>query len=660
MIPELGLLSLIMALGVALIQAIVPLLGVVFRNPAWIRLARPAAYTQFLFLASSFGFLTYSFIVSDFSVLYVAEHSNTNLPLIYRISAVWGAHEGSLLLWALTLSIWTVAVARFSHNMPDDFAARVISVMGMITIGFVLFMLFTSNPFERLLPAAPQGRDLNPLLQDPGLAMHPPMLYMGYVGFSVAFALAMAALMSGKLDTAWARWARPWTNTAWAFLTLGIALGSWWAYYELGWGGWWFWDPVENASFMPWLVGTALVHSLAVTEKRNTFKAWTVLLATLAFSLSLLGTFLVRSGVLTSVHAFASDPSRGVFILAFLVVVVGGSLLLFAWRGPGLRNSGQFEPFSRESGMLINNVVLVVTAFSILLGTLYPLALEALGMGKISVGPPYFNSVFIPLTVPLAILLGIGSLVRWRQDNIARLYGHMLRALIISVIAGTVFVWVVMPSVKPGAILGMVLFVWVLAGAFADLKLRFNNRKVTWTNIAAVPRSFYGMFTAHIGVAVFIVGISLTSLYSVEKDVRMVPHTSDDTYELAGYTFKLNGMKRSQGPNYVAEEGNFTVTHKGNFVAELNPQKRYYMEGNPMTEAAIDPGITRDLFVALGDQLDNAGAWSIRLYHKPYLRWIWFGAVLMALGGLIAMTDRRYRLEKASARESVVSAGAVA
>jgi cytochrome c-type biogenesis protein CcmF len=658
MIPELGLLSLIMALGVALVQAIVPILGTFFRNPAWIRLARPAAYTQFVFVAAAFGFLMYSFIVSDFSVLYVATNSNTHLPLIYRIAAVWGAHEGSLLLWALVLSIWTAAVARFSHNMPDDFAARVIAVMGMISIGFLLFMLFTSNPFARLLPAAAQGRDLNPLLQDPGLAMHPPTLYMGYVGFSVAFALAMAALMSGKLDTAWARWARPWTNIAWAFLTAGIVAGSWWSYYVLGWGGWWFWDPVENASFMPWLVGTALVHSLAVTEKRNTFKAWTVLLATITFSLSLLGTFLVRSGVLTSVHSFASDPARGVFILGFLVVVVGSALALFAWRGANLRNSGQFDPVSRESGMLINNVILVVTSASILLGTLYPLALEAMGLGKISVGPPYFNSVFIPLTIPLALLLGFGSLLRWRQDSFARFQRYLLRAVILSVVAGAVFVWVVFPTVKPAAILGVALFVWIVSGAVTDLKSRFKNRKLTIQNIAALPRGFYGMLAAHFGVAAFIVGISLTSLYSVEEDVRMVP---GDSYELAGYQFTLHSIKKVQGPNYNADEGDFTVSRDGKQIAEMKPQKRYYFsDRNPMTNAAIQGGITRDLFIALGDKLDNEGAWSVRLYHKPFLRWIWFGGFMMAFGGILAITDRRYRTQQAATRDTVVSEGATA
>jgi len=651
MIPEIGMLCLIMALGVALVQAIVPLVGTIVRNPAWIRMARPAAYTQFVFIVGAFFILMYSFVVSDFSVLYVASNSNTHMPLIYRMSAVWGAHEGSLLLWATVLSIWTAAVARFSHNMPDDFVARVLSVMAFISIGFLLFMLFTSNPFLRLIPAPAQGRDLNPLLQDPGLAMHPPTLYMGYVGFSVAFSLAIAALISGKLDSAWARWARPWTNISWAFLTVGIAAGSWWSYYVLGWGGWWFWDPVENASFMPWLVGTALVHSLAVTEKRNTFKAWTLLLAMITFSLSLLGTFLVRSGVLTSVHAFASDPARGVFILLFLAVVVGASLLLYAWRGPTLRNSSNSEMVSRESGLLINNVILVVTSASVLLGTLYPLALEAMGLGKISVGPPYFNAVFIPLTIPLALLLGFGTLLRWRQDSLARLQTYLVRAVIFSVVAGILFVWLVMPSVKPGAILGAVLFFWVATGTLTDLKNRFKHRKLTMQNIAAVPRGFYGMIVAHLGVAAFIAGICLTSLYSVEKDVRMHPGIS---YDLAGYTFSMKSLKRVKGPNYNAEQASFEITENGKVVTEMFPQKRYYFgDNNPMTNAAIHGGFTHDLFVALGDKLDNQGAWSVRLYYKPFLRWIWAGFMLMALGGIVAVTDKRYRTERSRARQSV-------
>ncbi len=642
MIPEIGLLALIIALCVAFIQSILPLVGAARNIPGWISIARPAAYTQFIFLCVAFACLTYSFIVHDFSVMYVAQHSNTNLPLIYRVSAVWGAHEGSLLLWAFILSLWTVAVARFSCNMPDDFAARVIGVMGFISIGFLLFMIFTSNPFERLIPAASQGRDLNPMLQDFGLAIHPPMLYMGYVGFSVAFALAVAAMLGGKLDAAWARWSRPWTNIAWVFMTLGIALGSWWAYYELGWGGWWFWDPVENASFMPWLVGTALVHSLAVTEKRNTFKAWTVLLATVTFSLSLLGTFLVRSGVLTSVHAFATDPTRGVFILIFLAVVIGGSLLLFAWRGPALRSVGKFDLFSRETALLLNNVILVVAAASVLLGTLYPLALDAMGIGKISVGPPYFNSVFIPLTIPLAVLLGFGTLLRWRHDTFARMSRYLIIALLVSVIVGTFMAWLVSSSIKPMAIVGLVLAVWVTFAIVTDVKKQFTNKKFNLTGIASVPLSFYGMMVAHLGVAVFIVGITLTPLYSIEKDVRLEPGTS---YELAGYNFKLIKVQRVSGPNYMADEGEVIVTREGKLIAEMKPQKRYYMaQGNPMTEAAIDDGLFRDLFVALGEPLGKSGAWSVRLYHKPFLRWIWLGALLMALGGTIAVTDRRYRM----------------
>jgi len=658
MIPEIGMVALIIALGVAIVQASLPLLGATFNIPNWIRVARPAAYTQFLFLCIAFACLTYSFIVHDFSVAYVVQNSNSNLPLMYLISAVWGAHEGSLLLWAFILSIWTVAVARFSHNMPDDFAARVISVMGLISIGFLLFMIMTSNPFERLVPAAAEGRDLNPLLQDPGLAIHPPMLYMGYVGFSVAFALAVAAMLGGKLDAAWARWSRPWTNIAWVFMTLGITLGSWWAYYELGWGGWWFWDPVENASFMPWLVGTALIHSLAVTEKRNTFKAWTVLLATVTFSLSLLGTFLVRSGVLTSVHAFASDPGRGLFILVFLCIVVGGSLLLYAWRGPVLRSVGKFEFFSRETALLLNNVILVVVAGSVLLGTLYPLALEALGVGKISVGPPSFNSVFIPLTIPLAVLLGFGTLLRWRQDKLARLSRQLVIALITSIVLGLVFGGLIATEIKPMAIVGLTLAVWVLFALVVDIKQQFRNRSFNLAGLAAVPRSFYGMAMAHLGVVVFIVGITITPLYSTEKDVRM---ERGQTYELAGYQFQMQQVSRVPGPNYMADEGYFRVTHNNKPVATLKPQKRYYQaQGNPMTEAAIDDGLFRDLFVALGEPLGHSGAWSVRIYHKPFLRWIWLGAVLMALGGIVAVTDRRYRRSGRSNKTDSSGAGTAA
>jgi len=635
MIPELGHMALIIALCMALLQATLPVVGAHRGIGAWIAVARPAAWSQLLFVAIAFGCLTYAFLVHDFSVRYVASNSNTALPTIYLISGVWGAHEGSLLLWVLTLAVWTTAVSLFSRSVPDTMVARVISVMGMISSGFLLFILFTSNPFERLPIPPTEGRDLNPLLQDPGLAIHPPMLYMGYVGFSVAFAFAIAAMLGGKLDAAWARWSRPWTNIAWVFLTLGIVLGSWWAYYELGWGGWWFWDPVENASFMPWLVGTALLHSLAVTEKRGVFKAWTVLLAIFAFSLSLLGTFLVRSGVLTSVHAFATDPERGVFVLLFLGVVIGGSLLLYSWRASEIRSPVRFRLLSRETGLLLNNVLLVVTAASILLGTLYPLLLDALGLGKISVGAPYFNSVFIPLTLPIAVLLGIGIFARWREDSFAALFRQLRLPLLVSVIAGVVSAAWLVPHFSWGALLGLVLAYWMLLTTVFWIRSQGNPLAM----LRSQSRGRLGMVIAHLGVAVFVVGITLTSLYSSEKDIRLEPEQS---YQLAGYTFTFAGARRFTGPNYDGFRGTVHISEEGQPLTTLQPEKRNYRSGMPMTEAGIDAGLTRDLFVALGEPLGNSGAWSLRIYHKPFVRWIWLGGLLMALGGLLAASDRRY------------------
>jgi cytochrome c-type biogenesis protein CcmF len=657
MIPELGHFALILAFSLALIQAILPIIGASRRIPGWIAVARPAARGQLLFLLVAFGCLTWSFVVHDFSVAYVASNSNSALPFIYRISAVWGAHEGSLLLWALVLSLWTGAVTVFSKGIPDDMVARVLGVMGLVSVGFLLFMLLTSNPFERMIPSPPDGQDLNPLLQDPGLAIHPPMLYMGYVGFSVVFAFAIASMLSGRLDTAWARWSRPWTNVAWIFLTLGITLGSWWAYYELGWGGWWFWDPVENASFMPWLVGTALIHSLAVTEKRGSFKAWTVLLAIFAFSLSLLGTFLVRSGVLTSVHAFATDPARGLFILVFLAIVIGGSLLLYSIRAPQIRSSGQFEVVSKDSALLINNVLLVVAASCVLMGTLYPLFVDALGMGKISVGLPYFNSVFVPLTAPLAMLLGFAALIRWKKDSVRRLLRETRIMLAISLVLGMAIPALLMPYFSVLAAVGMVLAVWVAVTAIRGLVQRAAGRGSAWQRLKSVPRAFYGMSLAHLGVAVFITGITLTSIYSIENDVKMEP---GGEVELAGYRFRLDAVRKFTGPNFRADEGAFSVFRNGERIAVLEPQKRVYrVQQSPMTEAAIDAGLFRDLFVALGEPLGSQGAWSVRIYHKPFIRWIWLGAVFMALGGLVASTDKRYRLARApqTAAERVTEAG---
>ncbi len=646
MIPELGNFALILALGLAVAQTFFPIMGTVQNRPAFLAVARPAALGQLVFMSLAYACLTYAFVNNDFSVSYVANHSNSALPLMYRYVSVWGGHEGSLLLWAVMLSFWTVAVALFSRTLPQAMAARVIAVMGFISIGFLLFMLFTSNPFDRVFPAPLDGRDLNPLLQDPGLVMHPPMLYMGYVGFSVAFSFAIAALLGGQLDSAWARWSRPWTLIAWIFLTLGIVLGSWWAYYELGWGGWWFWDPVENASFMPWLVGTALIHSLAVTEKRSAFKNWTVLLAILAFSLSLLGTFLVRSGVLTSVHAFATDPTRGTFILVFLGIVIGISLLLYAWRAPKVGTGGHFEALSKETLLLFNNILLVVACAAVLLGTLYPLFLDALGLGKISVGPPYFSVVFFWIMAPAMFLLGIGPLTRWKTDQAKTLVIRLRYTLLISIVLGLLIPFLVIG--KAGLIVfpGIAAAAWITLTSLQNMRHKLVERK-GWTGLRTLPRSFYGMTVAHIGVAVFIVGVTLSNAFSVEKDVRMEP---DKPLELAGHQFIFQGTQSMRGPNYKAEQGLFKVMKQGKQVAVLHPEKRFYLvQRMPMTEAAIDWGFTRDIYVALGEPLNN-GAWSVRVYYKPFIRWIWIGGLLMALGGLLAATDKRYRRTTAHRR----------
>ncbi len=645
MIAELGHFSLILALCMACVLGLLPIIGASRAISGWVAVARPAAFGQLLFMLISYACLTIGFLTHDFSVAYVAQNSNTALPVLYLISGVWGAHEGSLLLWALVLSCWTGLVALLSRTIPEVTVARVLGVMGLVSIGFTLFLLLTSNPFERLFPAPMEGRDLNPLLQDPGLAIHPPMLYMGYVGFSVAFAFAIAALLEGRLDAAWARWSRPWTNIAWMFLTIGIALGSWWAYYELGWGGWWFWDPVENASFMPWLVGTALIHSLAATEKRGVFKTWTVLLAIFAFSLSLLGTFLVRSGVLTSVHAFASDPARGLFILIFLAVVVGGSLLLYAIRAPYVKSSATFELVSKESAILMNNVLLVVTAASILLGTLYPLLIDALGLGKISVGPPYFNAVFIPLMAPLAVAVGLGMLLRWKKDAI-NVIALRVRWIILACVTGGVLIPFVMPFYSWAAVLGLTLALWTVASTLLSFVDRFGVQGFSWQRLQTIPAGFYGMTVAHLGIAVVVIGITLTSVYSVEKDVRMA---IDDKLDMSGYIFEFHGVKQTKGSNYVADQAFVTVNHEGKQVAKLEPQKRVYqVQKMPMTEAAIDAGLFRDLFVAIGEPLGDQGAWSMRVYYKSFIRWIWLGALFMAAGGLWAACDRRYRVARTS------------
>ncbi|MCH9697230.1 MAG: heme lyase CcmF/NrfE family subunit [Gammaproteobacteria bacterium] len=640
MIPELGHFVLVLALCVVVIQSVIPLAGATLSVQPWINLARPTAYAQFICVSVAFLCLTISFINDDFSVQYVASNSNSQLPLMYKISAVWGAHEGSVLLWALVLSTWTTAVAIFSKTIPQAMLARVISVMGMISLGFLLFILLTSNPFSRLIPAPFDGSDLNPLLQDPGLAIHPPMLYMGYVGFSVPFAFAVAALLGGQLDTVWARWSRPWTNMAWIFLTLGITLGSWWAYYELGWGGWWFWDPVENASFMPWLVGTALIHSLAATDKRGVLHAWTVLLAIFAFSLSLLGTFLVRSGVLTSVHAFATDPTRGVFILIFLALVIGLSLLLYSIRAAHVKSPVSYELVSRETFLLINNILLVVAAASILLGTLYPLIIDAMQMGKISVGPPYFNAVFIPLMAPLAILVGLGVRSRWRKDSLIRLLQLTGTRLLFSVITGLLLTFF-LPYFSISALIADILAVWVVVSGLDAVTEHFRQRGFSFRTATSIPLGFYGMTIAHLGIAVFIIGIALTSEYSIEKDVRLSPGSS---IELGDYQFTLTAINQIKGPNYRAHQGVFSVTSAAGDQFELQTQKRIYNVRNmPMTEAGIDAALTRDLFIAMGEQLDQPDTWSVRVYVKPFVRWIWLGGVFMACGGLIATLDPRYR-----------------
>ena len=661
MIPEIGNFSLMLALSLALIQGILPIAGAFRGNQRWMALARPAAAGQFVFVSLAFVCLVYAFINNDFSVLYVASNSNSMLPVYYRIAGTWGGHEGSLLLWSQMLVMWTFAVALFSRQLPEETVARVLGVMGLISVGFLCFMLFTSNPFERLLPAAPDGRDLNPLLQDFGMIIHPPMLYMGYVGFSVAFSFAIAALMGGQLDAAWARWSRPWTLVAWMFLTLGIFMGSFWAYYELGWGGWWFWDAVENASFMPWLVGTALIHSLAVTEKRGSFKNWTVLLAIIAFSLSLLGTFLVRSGVLTSVHAFATDPRRGLFILMFLALVIGGSLLLYAWRAPKVGLGGRFKLFSRESMLLVNNVLLLSAAGTVLLGTLYPLFLDALDLGKISVGPPYFEAVFLPLMIPVLLLMAVGPFVRWKEagfkDLLLRLRWIALTAVVFAIGSALLFA----PS--PMVVVGMTLAVWILIATASHLIERLRHAPAgtaIWKRMASQPRSYWGMLVAHAGIGIFVIGVTLVKGMETANDVSM--HVGDTT-SAGEYSFRFMNLQEIKGPNYRAARGTFEVNRGTTRIATMMPEKRFYtVQQMPMTEAAIDRGFTRDLYVSLGEET-SPNVWVVRVQHKPFVSWIWSGCLIIALGGFLAASDRRYRMglrkKSAQATHSAVSANSI-
>ncbi|HLX30242.1 MAG TPA: heme lyase CcmF/NrfE family subunit [Casimicrobiaceae bacterium] len=646
MIPEIGHFALILALLVALAQGIVPMLGAARRDGALMSIAVPAARAQFALVAIAFACLAYAFVTSDFSVANVARNSNSHLPLHYRFAATWGSHEGSLLLWSLMLAGWGFAVTLFSRHLPQTLRARVLAVMGLVAIGFLSFLLATSNPFARLSPVPVEGSDLNPLLQDPGMVVHPPMLYMGYVGFSVAFAFAIAALIGGRLDAAWARWSRPWTTVAWAFLTIGIMLGSMWAYYTLGWGGWWFWDPVENASFMPWLVGTALIHSLAVTEKRGAFRSWTVLLAIMAFSLSLVGTFLVRSGVLTSVHAFATDPARGVFILAFLTIVIGGSLALYAARAGAVGGGGEFAIVSRESLLLGNNVLLIVAMASVLLGTLYPLMIDALGVGKISVGPPYFDTVFYPLMAPLVFLLGVGPMAAWRNARVPDLWTRLQWAAYVA-LATAMLAPFAMGRWKPFVAFGLLLAAWIAAATVTALVQRLRNapQRSFADKLRANAPAWYGMLLAHSGVAVFIAGVTLVKGYEVERDVRLDVGQSVD---VAGDTYTFRGVTQAPGPNYDATIGTIDVTHRGRSVATLSPQKRAYRaSGQVMTEASIQSRIGGDRYVSLGEPVSDkgiAGAWAVRIYVKPFVDWIWAGCFLMALGGFCAVADRRYRL----------------
>jgi cytochrome c-type biogenesis protein CcmF len=635
MAPELGIFALILAFVLSVSQAFFGLTGAWRSKASWMAVARPAVTGQFVFVVLAFACLVYAFVHNDFSVLYVARNSNSHLPVFYQVAAVWGAHEGSLLLWILILSTWSVAVAAFSRGLPLTFASRVLGVMGLISSGFMLFTLWTSNPFMRLSPAAQDGADLNPVLQDFALAIHPPMLYTGYVGFSVAFAFAIAAMLEGRLDQTWAKWTRPWTIFAWLFQTIGIALGSWWAYYELGWGGWWFWDPVENASFMPWLVGTALIHSLSVTEKRGIFKSWTLLLAIFAFSLSLVGTFLVRSGVLVSVHSFASDPTRGLYILAFLVVTIGGSLTLYAWRAPKLSAAGGFELFSREFFILVNNVILVAVAALVLWGTLSPLVYEMLNIGKISVGPPVFAVMFLVPIFPLMIFLTIGMHSAWRRGKLTVTAKPLWWLGCVAVLLSIAIQGIVFREFHPVGLIGFSFGFWVIFSSVLEPLRRWRQKQT-------ITAALVGMCLAHLGVGMFAIGASGVESYKVEKDVALKPGGS---FAIGGYEFKFINAVNVRGPNYDAVEATVAVTHNGNPVTVLKPQKRHFwVQQTDNSKAAISVNWARDLFVAMGNPLGQ-DAWSMRIQYKPLVRYIWLGAIVMALGGLLAATDRRYRIK---------------
>ncbi len=646
MSPEIGHFALALALPVALVQATLPLIGAKRQDMALMATAGPAAMAQLLLVGISFAVLTQAFIVSDFSVMNVYQNSHTAKPLLYKITGVWGNHEGSLLLWVLILAVFGAAVAAFGSALPDRLKARALAVQAMITIGFLAFILFTSNPFLRVDPVPAQGLGLNPLLQDPGLAFHPPMLYLGYVGFSMAFSFAVAALLEGRVDAAWARWVRPWTLAAWSFLTLGIGLGSWWAYYELGWGGWWFWDPVENASFIPWLTGTALLHSAIVVEKREALKSWTILLAIVTFSLSLLGTFLVRSGILTSVHAFAADPTRGVFILILLAITVGGSLFLYALRAPELEPGGMFAPVSREGGLLINNLFLATAAATVLLGTLYPLIAEALELGKLSVGAPYFNAVFVPLMVPLIILMGLGPLMAWKRSDLPGVISRLkaAAACVVAAFALTLAIAGVSIIDIAGAA-GMALAVWLFAATLTEWAGRIKLFRVplseSLSRARAIPRAAYGMTCAHLGMAVLVAGVTGASAWKQEHIQTMVP---GETISVAGFDITLEKAEVITGANYEALEGRFVATRNGN-EAILTPERRVYDQPvQQTTEAAIHTLYWADLYLVLGDGPDESGRYVVRVYLEPFVPFLWYGVLLMGLGGAISLSDRRHRV----------------
>ncbi|HUU24694.1 MAG TPA: heme lyase CcmF/NrfE family subunit [Methyloceanibacter sp.] len=660
MIAETGHYALILALGVAIVQMVLPIIGTRFRDPQLTAVAVPAAQAEFILIGIAFIALMSAYVTSDFSVLNVWQNSHSAKPLLYKISGVWGNHEGSMVLWVLILALFGAAVATFGNNLPRQLQANVLAVQGSIAVAFLLFIIITSNPFIRVDPAPFDGQGLNPVLQDPALAFHPPFLYAGYVGFSMAFSFAVAALIDGHIDAAWARWVRPWTLAAWMCLTLGIAMGSWWAYYELGWGGFWFWDPVENASFMPWLAGTALLHSALVMEKRDALKVWTILLAIITFSLSLMGTFLVRSGVLTSVHAFAVDPARGVFILAIMAVFIGGAFALFAWRAPLLSQGGLFAPISREGALVFNNLLLTVACAAVFVGTLYPLALEAVTGEKISVGAPFFNLTFVPLIVPLLIAAPFGPLLAWKRGDLLAAAQRLMAAAIVSL--AVMIVALALNQRGPWlAPLGIGLGIWLLMGAATDIAFRVKlfgaSSAESWRRMRNLPRAAYGGALAHAGLGVMVIGLVATTAWRSERIEALAP---GGTVDIAGYQLVFKGVAPRRGPNYQERVGTFEVTRGGSPVTTLAPSKRaFVVEKSATTEAGIHNSWRGDLYVVLGDELKD-GAYSVRVYFNPLVRFIWLGALLMFFGGAVSLSDRRLRVGAPKRAKSKPAAAAAA